>query len=80
MKVRSELAPVLGVLLSKCRDKSSEEKAREEIADSPSGRPHRRSSPRRQECSAFENVSRTSAGLRSWLTVVALFAVEELVA
>jgi RNA polymerase sigma factor (sigma-70 family) len=70
MKVRSELAPVLGVLLSKCRDKSSEEKARE-IADSlPADLIV--GVPRDGKNVPLLKMYQGRAPLRSWLTVVAL--------
>ena len=70
MKVRAELSPVLGVLLSKCRDKSSEEKAREIVdslpADLIAG------VPRDGKNFPLLKMYQGRAPLRSWLTVVAL--------
>jgi RNA polymerase sigma factor (sigma-70 family) len=70
MKVRSELSSVLGVLLSKCRDKCSEEKARE-IADSlPADLIV--GVPRDGKNVPLLKMYQGRAPLRSWLTVVAL--------
>jgi RNA polymerase sigma factor (sigma-70 family) len=70
MKVRGELSSVLGVLLSKCRDKSSEEKAREIVdslpADLIAG------VPRDGKNFPLLKMYQGRAPLRSWLTVVAL--------
>jgi RNA polymerase sigma factor (sigma-70 family) len=70
MRVRSELSSVLGVLLSKCRDKYSEEKAREIVeslpADLIAGVPRDGKNVRLLE------MYQGRAPLRSWLAVVAL--------
>jgi RNA polymerase sigma factor (sigma-70 family) len=68
--VRSELSYVQGVLLSKCRDKDSEEKARDIIdslpADLIAG------VPREAKNVPLLEMYQGRAPLRSWLTVVAL--------
>jgi RNA polymerase sigma factor (sigma-70 family) len=70
MKVRSEISSVLGVLLSKCHDKCSEEKARE-IADSlPADLIV--GVPRDGKNVPLLKMYQARAPLRSWLTVVAL--------
>jgi RNA polymerase sigma factor (sigma-70 family) len=70
MKVRSELSRVLGVLLSKCRDKCSEEKAREIAESLPADLVV--GVPREGKNVPLLKMYQGRAPLRSWLTVVAL--------
>jgi RNA polymerase sigma factor (sigma-70 family) len=69
-KVRSELSYVLGVLLSKCREKDSEEKAREIVESLPADLIA--GVPRDGKNVPLLEMYQGRAPLRSWLTVVAL--------
>jgi RNA polymerase sigma factor (sigma-70 family) len=68
--VRSELSYVLGVLLSKCRDKESEEKARDIVQSLPADLIA--GVPREGKTVPLLEMYQGRAPLRSWLTVVAL--------
>jgi RNA polymerase sigma factor (sigma-70 family) len=69
-KVRSELSYVLGVLLSKCREKDSEEKAREIVESLPADLIA--GVPRDGKNVPLLEMYQGRAPLRSWLAVVAL--------